>query len=352
MKTAIFSKVTLTVICCVFLCGCFGIEEVGERLWSEGKPYTNQFPEAYNKVDLKETTSADVFTFIKRDKPDVELLSQSESVIASFGEKKGTKQFWMNMIAFDEEAFAATRKYFFAVDEKPWHLFAEGQKLRFDTEMVLGEEQLNEPYSNENARRIGILRQILEITRSDILQIRQDSVVLDQAAMMINQTIKRLLYVFDASPARAAWLDRLEGLEFDHPTLGWGKVRMVFDEDVVKLKIKIGRVARNFEKQKDVIAMLWSEDLAIQRAEPKAWLRKIPLRKYTSYYDEDNVRWNKRLEELQVTKPLELEQLAGIEDTKYITVHYKPIPPYEGPDLWVFIDAKTAKAIESYKDER
>ena len=103
------------------------------------------------------------------------------------------------------------------------------------------------------------------------------------------------------------------------------------------------------KKHKDEIAMLWSEDLAIQRAEQKARLRRIPLRKYTSYYDEDNVRWNKRLGELQTTRPLDIEQLDWLEYTKYITVHYKPILPYEGPDLWVFIDAKTTKVIESYK---
>ena len=353
LKAAISCKITLAIICCVFFCGCFGSEEVAERLWSEGKPYTNQFPEAYGRVDLKESSSADVLSFIKREKPDVELLSQSESVIASFGEKKQTKQFWLNMVAFDEEEFTATRKYFLAVDEKPWHLFAEGQKMRFDTEMVFSEEQLTEPHSNENARLVAILEQILETTRSDIVQVRQDSRVLDAAAMMINQTLERLRYILDKSPARAAWLERRDGLEFDHPTLGWGKVRMVFDEDIVKLKIKIGRVARNFGKQKDVMAMLWSEDIAIELAEQRAWLRRIPLRKYTSHYDEDNVRWNKRSEELEAIRPLELDELLGkLGDGRLVTVHYKPIPPYKGPDLWVFIDAKTANTITSYKDER
>lgn len=340
----------LVVLFCVCFCGC-GIEEVLERRWPESKPYTNTLPQAYNRIDLKETHSAQVLAFIKRDKPDIELLSQSESVIASFGEKKNTKQLWINMVAFNEEDFSATRKYFLAVDEKPWHLFAEGQKLRFDTEMVFSQEQLTEPHTNENARRIAILQQILELFRSDILQISQDSRVLDSAAMMTNQTIERLLYIFDRSPARAAWLDRLDGLDFDHPTLGWGKVRMVFDKDIVKLKIKIGRVARNFSKQKDVVAMLWSEDLAIERTEKKARLKGIPLRKYTSYYDQDNIRWNRRLQELEIVRPLDADQLLFLRAIKYITVHYKPIPPYQGPDLWVFLDAKTTDGIMSYKDE-
>ena len=320
----------------------------------EDKPYTSSLPDAYNRIDLKETTSADVLTFIKRKKPDIELLSQSESIVASFGEKKKTKQSWMTMVAFNEENFTAERKYFLAVDEKPWHLFAEGQRLRFDTEMVLGREQLDAPYSNENVRRIAILQQILENFRSDILQVRSDSRVLDASAMIVNQTLERLLYIFDKSPARAAWLDRRDGLEFDHPTMGWGKVRMVFDDDVVKLKIKVGRVARYFRKQKDVMAMLWTEEIAIECAEQRAWLRAIPLVKYTAYYDVDNVRWNKRLAQLAAARPVETEELLQkLSGTKrYITVQYRPIPSYEGPELWVFVDAKTAETITSYKDER
>ena len=354
MKTTILCKITLTVLCCVFFCGCFGSEEVFERVWSEGKPYTGDLPDAYDRIDLKETTSADTLTFIQRKKPEIELLSQSESIVASFGEKKETKQFWVTMVAFNEDNFTAERKYFLAIDEKPWHIFAEGQRLRFDTEMVFGAEQLDAPYSNENARRIAILQQILENSRSDILAVRSDSRVLNASAMIINQTMERLLYIFDKSPARAAWLNRRDGLEFDHPTMGWGKVRMVFDDDLVKVKIKIGRVARYFRKQKDVTAMLWTEEVAIECAEQRAWLRAIPLTKYTAYYDEDNVRWNERMAELESTRPIELEELLDklSVTTRYITVHYRPIAPYEGPELWVFVDAKTTDTITSYKDER
>ena len=354
MKTTIFCKIMLTSLCCVFFCGCFGSEEVIERVWFEDKPYTGDLPDAYDRVDLRETTSADVLTFIKREKPEIELLSQSESVVASFGEKKKTNQFWMTLVAFNEDNFTAERKYFLVVDEKPWHLLAKGQRLRFDTEMVFSAEQLDAPYSSENVRRIAILQQILEIGRADILQVRQDSQILDAAAMIINQTIERLLYIFDKSPARAAWLERRDGLEFDHPTMGWGKVRMVFDDDLVKVKVKVGRVARYFRKQKDVTAMLWTEEVAIECAEQRAWLRAIPLSKYTAYYDEDNVRWNKRLEELETTRPIETEELLQklSVTTRYITVHYRPIAPYEGPELWVFVDAKTTDTITSYKDER
>ena len=57
--------------------------------------------------------------------------------------------------------------------------------------------------------------------------------------------------------------------------------------------------------------------------------------------------------ELEIVRPLDSEKFAPLlYGTKYITVHYRPIPPYEGPDLWVFLNAKTTDVITSYKDER
>ena len=221
--------------------GC-GIEEPLERIQREPKPYTYQLPKAYSSIQLNKSTSADVLEVIKQYNP--ELVSQSESVIASCGEKKKTSQFWLTMVAFEEEEFTATRKYFLAVDEKPWHINAEGQKLRFDAEMILDEETLSEAYTSENQKRIAILTKVLENTRDDIIQVRQDNRVLDTGGMIINQTLERILYVLKQSPALAERLNQPKGLEFDHLTLGKGRVQMVLDEKIAKVKIRIGRLRR------------------------------------------------------------------------------------------------------------
>jgi hypothetical protein len=224
----------------LFYTGC-GIEEPLERIQPEPKPYTSQLPRAYDRIQLGRSTSADVLEIIKQYKQ--ELISQSESVIASYGEKKKGYQFWLTMAAFEEEDFTVTRKYFLAVDEKPWHIGAEGQKLRFDTVEILDEQTLSEAYTSENQKRIAILKKVLENVRNDISQIRQESKIPDVAGMMINQTLERVIYVLDQSPALAERLNQPDGLEFDHPTLGKGRIGLrLEDENVANVMIRIGRL--------------------------------------------------------------------------------------------------------------
>ena len=87
-----------------------------------------------------------------------ELLSQSKSVIGSVGQKKSGYKMWMKMVSFDEDELTAKRKYVLIEDEKPKALFVEPwASFKFNCQMVLDAEVLDEPYSNENARRIAIL---------------------------------------------------------------------------------------------------------------------------------------------------------------------------------------------------
>lgn len=246
LKTLNFLVILITAAMMLFYAGC-GIEEPLERAQKTPKPYTKQLPRAYDKIRLNKSTSADVLGAIKQYKQ--ESISQSESVIASYGEKKKGSSFWLTMTAFEEEDFTATRKYFLAVDEKPWYLGDIGQKLRFDTEEILDEEILSEAYTSENQKRIAILAKVLENTRNDIAGVRQESRVLDTGAMMINQTLERILYFLDQSPVLAEKLDQKEGLEFDHPTLGRGRVGMRLEGKVVKVRVRIGRLWQIWKKE-------------------------------------------------------------------------------------------------------
>jgi hypothetical protein len=213
----------------------------------EPKPYTKHLPDAYNSIELNRSTSAHVLDVIKQHKG--ELISQSQSVVAGWGEKKKTYQFWITMAGFSEEDFAVTRKYFLAVDEKPWHLGAEGQKQRFDCQMILDEQTLSEPYTGENQKRIAILQKVLENTRDDVAQVRSDSRVLDTGGMMINQTLERILYILNQSPGLAEKLSEKNGLDFDHLTLGNGRVQMILNGKVVKVKVRIGSLWRIWHKE-------------------------------------------------------------------------------------------------------
>lgn len=243
MKHRCLLAAVLTSIAGIFFAGC-GIEEPLERVWFEEKPYTNQLPEAYREIELKEDTSAEVLDMIK--KYDKELVSQSKSTVASWGEKKNTSQFWVNMVTFDEEDYTVARKYFLAVDEKAWHIHNEDQNLRFDSQIVFDEKTLSEPYTSENERRIAILKKVLEYTRDDFVEVRQDSRVLNQGAMLSNQMFERVLYVLNESPALAERMAEPNGLDYKSLAFNKSRAGLYIDDvnNIVTTKVRIGDVKR------------------------------------------------------------------------------------------------------------
>jgi hypothetical protein len=226
-----------------FYCGC-GIEEPAERFWFEAKPYTNKQSKAYRPIELRKTTSAEILENIKLYKP--ELISQSESVVACWAEKKETHQFWLNMVAFEEETATVARKYFLAIDEKPWHIHNESQNLRFDCEIAYDQNALSQPYTSVNERRIAICKGVLEIVRDDFLDVRQDSRVLNEGAMMTNQVFERILYVMSQSPGLAYKLGDPNGLDYDHLTFGKSLAGLYIDDvnNIVRIKIRTGSAKR------------------------------------------------------------------------------------------------------------
>lgn len=210
-----------------------------ESFKSEQPPYDKDLSYSYKQTQLKQSTSADVLATIHR--PQYELLSQSKSVVASAGQKKDGRQIWFNMAAFDEDEPTVNRKYFFAMDEKAKKFLVQSRrKLDFDCEMVLDKDVLNKPYANENARRITILRQVLDNVRADIDEVALDNKIVRISGMLINQTLSTILQRLDDSPVRASKLSNAEGLDFDHTTIGNGNIVMNINDDVVTIKVKAG----------------------------------------------------------------------------------------------------------------
>jgi hypothetical protein len=210
----------------------------------------------YYLTNLKQSNSADIIGAIATD--GTELMSQSQSVIASWKEEKKGYVYWFNMVAFDEEAFTAVRKYCVVFDEKAsqglWFLFPV-QKLRFEAAMVLERAIVDEPYANENEKRIAVIKEIFSKFTADSVQLTADSQVLDSSSMLIKQTLNAVLNKLAVSPAIADKLDDLAGMEFDHITLGKSRVRMLIEDDIVKIKIKIGSNLKNFDEHPDVLGM-------------------------------------------------------------------------------------------------
>jgi len=232
----------LAIICLCALCSC----SIGDYFEPLVPPYDKELSASYRQTKLKESNSADVLTTIH--KPEYEMLSQSKSVIASIGQKKKGHKIWCNIVAFDENELTAKRKCFFLVDEKAKNLLIwPGRRLIFDSEMVLETEVLDEPYANENARRIAILRRVLENIRGDVDEVATDNKMIGVCGMLINQTLETVLQKLDESPVLASKLSDADGFGFDHITLGKGNITMSVTDDIVNVKVRLGSLVWKFE---------------------------------------------------------------------------------------------------------
>jgi hypothetical protein len=224
------------------LCGCAVVDYVKP----EGPPSDEQLAQSYYKTRLNVKTSSDVLAIIHI--PEHELLSQSKNVIASSGQKKKGHKIWLKMVAFDENDPTAKRKYFFVADEKPKSFWVQPKRrLSFDTKMSLGPEIFDEPYANESARRIAILREVLKNSRKDIDEVGAQDKNLVTCGMLINQTLETILVKLDSSAVLALKLSEPKGLDFDHITFGGGIIWMSLVGDTVNVRIRVNSFVRTHD---------------------------------------------------------------------------------------------------------
>ncbi|GAG51109.1 unnamed protein product, partial [marine sediment metagenome] len=140
----------------------------------------------------------------------------------------------------DENDLTAKRKYFFIVDEKPKSFWVQPRRrLRFDSKMALEAEVFDEPYANENARRIAILRQVLTNVRKDIDEVGPQDKNLITCGMLISQTLETILVKLDSSAELASRLSSPKGLDFDHITLGAGIIWTSVVGETVNVRIRV-----------------------------------------------------------------------------------------------------------------
>ncbi|MGD0078193.1 MAG: hypothetical protein ABSB91_06165 [Sedimentisphaerales bacterium] len=232
----------LILVVCGLLAGC----SIVDFFKPEGKPSNQKIYETYRQIALKKSNAADVLTLF--DKPDYALLSQSKSIIALAGDKKKGYKMWFDMVAFEENELYALRKYVFISDEKPRQLFVQPwEGVYYDCQMVLSKKVLDEPYANENARRIAILKQVGEDSRRDAADVGADNKDIAICGMVIGQAIDAARVKLDESPALATKLNRPSGLEFTHPGYDKGVLMMVADGDTVTLHLALGSFAKKWK---------------------------------------------------------------------------------------------------------
>jgi hypothetical protein len=224
------------------LCGC----RILEYSKPEQPPHDAELYAAYRQTELKASSSYDVLTTIHQ--PQYELLSQSKSVIASWGQKRKGYKVWFNMVAFDENELTAKRKYIFIVDDRRNLLEEPRKDLSFDCEMVLDRSVIHAPYANESARRIAILRRVRKNADKDRAEVGSDNRMLDVSGMLVNQALDAVLVELDSSPVLALKLSDPAGTDFSHINLGRGKIQTLVENSVVTVKIRLGSPAKKWKK--------------------------------------------------------------------------------------------------------
>jgi len=238
------AAILLVLVGCLSLCGCAVL--VLGSLAPVAPPNYAELSASYHQTELNESGSGDVLATIQGSED--ELVSQSKSVVASLGQKNKGSQIWFNMVAFDENKVKAQRKYFFLINEKPQGLLMRPRRsLVFDSETVLETGVLDKPYTDENSRRIAILRQVLESVRKDIDEVGSANKMLAISGMIINQTLETVLRKLDESPVLASRLGEPSGVYFDHITLGKGSIKMDVAEDIAKAQVRLGTLSYEFE---------------------------------------------------------------------------------------------------------
>ena len=253
-------RLTIAVCCYaglflgILLAGCSAVSSPAaahSRQLAEQK----ELSAPYDRITLKKSLTLDALPKIRRSQSqpgsllaETETVSHSDRVVASLGQSPDGYSTWFNMVTFHEFRLNVIRKYFFAVDDRAGSLRTRPRRgLRFDCEMVLGKEVLGESYTSENARRIAILRYVLDSIRRDIKELGDDIDVpgqynqkLDVCGMLINQMFETVLVKLEASPVLAMKLSRAGGAEFDHINFNKGTVRMVVADDAVAVKVRFG----------------------------------------------------------------------------------------------------------------
>jgi hypothetical protein len=244
--------------CALILCGC---SSVRPSTWWDRLPY-KKLSAAYDHAQLKRSNTLDVLGAIRDPQYKLDpnalgtqLLSQSDTTIALSGQSKNLYKTWCTLFVFDEHTMTATRKYFFCTNEKTTIsqgrpkrvVFPPKRTLIFDSHIVLQPELLSKSYATDEARQIATLEQVAATLKSDMQQLggnknelAQGNKLLSISSMMMNQTFEAVVRQLQESPGLARQLDENKGVQFNHISLGKGRVRMLFADDTVLVRIRIG----------------------------------------------------------------------------------------------------------------
>jgi len=249
-RTFYLGSFALLSLCCV--CGC---SLTYPQAWIQPKDYLydKELSATYDQTRIKKSLTLDVLPMIGQSEN--ELLSQSDSVVASLGRSKEGYKSWFTMVAFHEYELSVIRKYFFIVDEKVEKRLTKGLGFRFDCEMLLDKEELDKIRNTKELQQIAVLKRMRDNLSSDISDLGGGTDApasaeggLDINALLIKQVFETILRGLDRSPVLATRISDPNGIGFDHINFGEGKVRLWAEGNVAAVKIRLGALVPTFRE--------------------------------------------------------------------------------------------------------
>jgi hypothetical protein len=263
-KSAVYACILAVSILLAMQAGCSTVSP-----WTKARHRSQQarLSAPYDQIAVKQSIIQNAVPKIQRlndeahaDLASTEIISHSENVVVAMGQSKDGFQTWFNMVTFSENELNVVRKYFFVVDDKTKSIqFEPNQGLRFDCEAELDKEVFADPEISDNARRIEILRNVLNYLRKDINELHDDPDMPDQGnrlieicGYLINQTFDMILRQLEMSPILASSLNQPGGVEFDHINFDKGKIQMVLKKDIAVVKIRLGAFSHMIEAPEEV----------------------------------------------------------------------------------------------------
>jgi hypothetical protein len=134
-----------------------------------------------------------------------------------------------------------------SVPEKPKKLLIPPrQGILFYAAFVIDPEILTTPYATAEAQKIALVRWLADKFQSDVAALTgpargptQGNKYIEVSAMMVRETFQGILIALDRSPDFVKNLDRPEGVPFPHLSLGTGRIRLLVQNDLATMKIRV-----------------------------------------------------------------------------------------------------------------
>jgi hypothetical protein len=241
---------------CLSVCGC----SMHKAFFPPGTLPYKDIAATYHSASIKQSSTLDVLRTMQTqqgllDPEHVgrELISQSDTLVASSGQSKDLRKSWFTLFSFDEQSMTANRKYFMCLDENTLVTPSEPQKslyfprktLVFNSQLVVT-DLVNQDFDNEQARDIALLKSIARNLRSDITYFDGSTRISENGnhimtciGLYMNTVFQQALRELDRSPYLANDLGH-QGLIFDHMTLNKGRIQMILQGDVLVSRVEMG----------------------------------------------------------------------------------------------------------------